>query len=711
MSVVKQYRVGFLGTGYIADWHAQALRAVEGAKLVAVCDQNLARAEAFAASHGVKAKYRDLDSMLAGEKLDVVHVLLPPSAHHPAAVAILNAGVHAFIEKPMCTNVADAQAIVDLAAAKGLQAGVNHNFLFSPIYEQLKSDLTMGKVGRIDSITLTWNKELGQIAAGPYDTWLFRDPRHVLLEIGPHPVGQLLDLIGTPETLRVEASNPIHLPGGRTFYRRWVATGLKEKTSFELLFSFVPGFAEHTLHVRGSLAAATADFERNTYLLHHHTRYNDDFDRCCQLIARGSSLAWQGGRNFVRYGLGKFKLSRKGNAFGYSIARSLQSFYQVLPHCGDARGSAAFGAKVIGTCVAMGEAAGISATKVDVPAATPSVGHAQAQPAEVLIFGATGFIGREVVRQLLAAGRSVRLLVRSRGRLPDAFIDPRVEIMTGDTANADDVDKALAGMKSVIHLARADVKTWGEYYKQDVMVTRRIAEQCLAHHVQRLVYTGTISSYYAGRKAGTITEKTPLDDSRRRILYSRAKTMSEHLLMGLHHHKQLPVVIVRPGIVMGSGGSPFHGGVGNFQRNAVVQLFGKGNNKLPTVLVEDVAAGIIAAMDTPGIEGESFNLVGDPMLSARQYLDELDRFARIRLTRIPTPIYRFYMTEMGKWIIKMMVRHHNRIMPSYADWDSRTQNAYFNCDKAKRMLNWRPTDEREVLIDKGIRVPVEEFNV
>jgi nucleoside-diphosphate-sugar epimerase len=161
---------------------------------------------------------------------------------------------------------------------------------------------------------------------------------------------------------------------------------------------------------------------------------------------------------------------------------------------------------------------------------------------------------------------------------------------------------------------------------------------------------------------------------------------------------------------MGRGGSPFHGGVGNFQRNAVVQLFGKGNNKLPTVLVEDVAAGIIAAAVAPGIDGESFNLVGDPMLSANESLDELERQARIRLRRGPTPIYQFYATEMFKWVIKLMVRHHNRTMPSYADWDSRTQNAYFDCSKAKQRLNWRPVHEREVLIDRGIRVPVEEFH-
>ena len=54
-------RVGFLGTGYIADWHAKALRTIPGASLVAVCDKLVSRARAFAAKVGVGAVYDSLD--------------------------------------------------------------------------------------------------------------------------------------------------------------------------------------------------------------------------------------------------------------------------------------------------------------------------------------------------------------------------------------------------------------------------------------------------------------------------------------------------------------------------------------------------------------------------------------------------------------------------------------------------------------------------
>jgi nucleoside-diphosphate-sugar epimerase len=143
--------------------------------------------------------------------------------------------------------------------------------------------------------------------------------------------------------------------------------------------------------------------------------------------------------------------------------------------------------------------------------------------------------------------------------------------------------------------------------------------------------------------------------------------------------------------------------------DAVCQIWGDGKNKLALVLVEDVAAGLIAAMKTPGIEGRSFNLVGEPMLTAQEYLDELDRAGGIRIQRHVTPIARFYLTDMMKWVVKVAVRHPERRMPSYRDWESRTGRAVFDCSAAKMVLGWKPVENREELVRLGIVEPFREF--
>ncbi len=128
---------------------------------------------------------------------------------------------------------------------------------------------------------------------------------------------------------------------------------------------------------------------------------------------------------------------------------------------------------------------------------------------EILVLGATGFIGRELARQLVNRGHSIRVLVRNPGRLPPDLKDARVDVVVGDLSQKAGLAQALEGIRCVYHLARPNVKTWQEFVEHEIDATCGVAEACLAAKVERLIYTGTIDSYYAGAKAGTITEETP----------------------------------------------------------------------------------------------------------------------------------------------------------------------------------------------------------
>jgi nucleoside-diphosphate-sugar epimerase len=143
--------------------------------------------------------------------------------------------------------------------------------------------------------------------------------------------------------------------------------------------------------------------------------------------------------------------------------------------------------------------------------------------------------------------------------------------------------------------------------------------------------------------------------------------------------------------------------------DAVCQIWGEGKNKLALVLVEDVAAGLIAAMETPGIEGRSFNLVGEPLITAEEYLDALDRAGGIKIQRHATPIARFYLMDLMKWVVKVAVRHPERRLPSYRDWETRTGQAIFDCSAAKRTLGWKPVSDRDELVRRGIEEPFKEY--
>src|SRR5580704_8233379 len=71
----ERLRIGLVGTGYIADFHARALKGIPGVELVAVADQSPLRAAAFARDNGIAQAYGSLTEMLRGDLLDAVHIL------------------------------------------------------------------------------------------------------------------------------------------------------------------------------------------------------------------------------------------------------------------------------------------------------------------------------------------------------------------------------------------------------------------------------------------------------------------------------------------------------------------------------------------------------------------------------------------------------------------------------------------------------------
>lgn len=697
-------KVALLGAGYIAEWHAKAILRTTELCLHAVCDKSLTRANETAQLFRIPRVFGTIDELAQDSEIDSVHILLPPDLHAATAMQMLQAGKNVFVEKPMCLNVVDCRKLSDLATEKNLRLGVGHNFLFHPAYEKLRRDFRDGNLGWVDHIVVTWHKELPQLRHGPFGIWMLREPGNVLLEIGSHVFSYLIDLIGSPTEITVRPSNFVTLPLGVRIPQQCRIYCEASGKIADVSLSLVPGFSEHTVHVRGSLGSATADLDNNTYVLRTHTASPDDFDRYNRIRNESKALSSQAKAGLYNYLLSKFIKSVPGNTYGHSIELAIRAFYGDQP---DERISGTFGEKVISLCNRAIEHSELPVSSFHL--LSPKTEVAVARPT-VLVLGATGFIGQELCRKLLADGHSVRVLVRDPYKLPLDLRSARLEVVQGSLENEADLGKAMHEIHYVYHLAKAAVKRWADYQKHDVEVTVRIAEACLKADVKLLIYTGTIDSYYAGRSAGVIREDTPLDPNiSSRNLYARAKALSEAKLSTLHNERKLPVVIVRPGIVIGRGGSPFHWGVGMWHFSSLCQVWGHGDNKLPLVLVEDVASGLASIVGRQDLAGQSLNLIGEPCLSAREYLDALESYAGIKLNREYVRPWRFYLNDLAKWVVKLVVRHPECRMPSYRDWETRTQQASFDCTRTKGLLNWNPESKREELIRKGIHVPVDEL--
>jgi nucleoside-diphosphate-sugar epimerase/predicted dehydrogenase len=705
---VRPIAVGLLGTGYICDFHFRALRLLPQIEVRAVCDLNPRLAQQFAQTRGIEKVYDDFAQMLACVPLDVVHILTPPHAHFSNACQAIAAGVDALIEKPLCHNVNYCQQLRQLAATTNTAIAVSNNFLYFPAYEKFLADLRSGRLGKIDQIDIVWNKELPQLKNGPFGAWMLQSPQNILFEVAPHSFVHLIHILGQPEEIAVDVRDLLELPGALEFYRRWEIRGWKNNTSIRLRFSFIDGYPEHYIHVRGTNAVALVDFENNTYVLQEHTPYLLDIDRYAGVITTACNSILQANTTLASFVLSKMGLSKNSGPFAYSIARTISSFYNSRGRKLDERIDPVMSEAAVALAEKVAREVKLSTPQRVVPitnslAATPTL-----QPT-VLVIGGTGFIGQALVRRLRQHGYGVRILQRHPHPTPQLH-HLKVEFIKGDFADEKTLEVALDGIRYVYHLARGHGKTWSDYLETDVKPTRQLANLCLQQGVAKLFYTSSIAIYYAGDKTATITEDTePHQGIIRAAPYAKSKLENERSLLELYRHHSLPVTIFRPGIVLGRGGSPYHWGIAAWPYSSVCCVYGDGNNPLPIVLVDDVADAMVRAMKIPTVAGQSYNLASTPCITANEYLDEFERQANIKLRRVFKSPASSYIESVLKWVIKSIGNDPDAAFPSYADFQSRTFAAKFDCTKAERQLGWSPVKDRETIICEGIHVPVTEF--
>ncbi|UCC67190.1 MAG: Gfo/Idh/MocA family oxidoreductase [Armatimonadota bacterium] len=141
----QEIRVGFIGSGYIARQHAEALREVEGVRFSACMDMSEERAQQLAAFTGGRAT-ASLEE--AVEESEVLWVCTPPKHHRAQVVTCLEAGRHVYCEKPLATTVEDGRAIAAAAEGSEALAAIGFNFRFHEPWRKCKELLEAGDLGK-----------------------------------------------------------------------------------------------------------------------------------------------------------------------------------------------------------------------------------------------------------------------------------------------------------------------------------------------------------------------------------------------------------------------------------------------------------------------------------------------------------------------------------------------------------------------------------
>lgn len=687
-------RVCLVGAGYIARVHAEALRSIPGVAIAAIVDSNAEAARRLAQRSGVARTHASGEEALAAGGIDAAHILVPPDVHEAAALPFLRAGTPVLVEKPLAASLEGCRRLLDAAAAAGAQLAVNQNFVFHPAFAALRARVVAGEFGRLRFVECLYNLPLAQLASRQFGHWMFHAPVNILLEQAVHPLSQIAALAGPVRELRAVADPPIGLAPGLDFHPAATVALACANMPAQLRFAVGASFPFWRVSLVCDDAVAVADILGNRLQVHARTRWIEPADHLISGGRTALSLAWSDWRNAFAYGRSTLRLAGRSDPFFLSMKASIAAFHRALDNGGPIETDGAFGAMLVHACEAIRDQAFGPAIQADAAAAlrAPRVAAGGAsQPADVAILGGTGFIGAQTVRRFVDAGRRVSVMARSVRNLPAVFRDAPVEVYRGDIRDGEAVARAIGAAPVVVNLAHGGGgETFEEVRAAMVDGAQNVARACLAHGVRRLVHVGSIASLYLGPDAGVVTGATPSDPrAAERSDYTRAKALCDDLMLAMHAREGLPVVILRPGLVVGEGTSPFHAGLGLFNNEQHCIGWNAGRNPLPFVLVGDVAQAILLAVGAEGIEGRCYNLVGDVRPSARDYLADLASAVGRPLRFHPQSATRLWATDLGKWLIK---RAGGRAvpLPSMREFASRGLMAPIDCTDAKRDLGWAP---------------------
>ena len=205
-------RVALFGCGYIQDFHARGVLA-HGDELVAVANHREATARTFADRYGIDRVTSDWERLAVDPAIDAAIVATPNALHAPQSIALLRAGRHVMVEKPMAMNVAECDAMIEAADAGGGSLMVAHCWRFRDEVLAMRDRIASGDLGDVVrthgyGVHADW---------GP--TGWFIDPKlaggGALMDMGVHAIDTARFLLGDPDPRRVRASIGTRYSQGR----------------------------------------------------------------------------------------------------------------------------------------------------------------------------------------------------------------------------------------------------------------------------------------------------------------------------------------------------------------------------------------------------------------------------------------------------------------------------------------------------------------
>jgi nucleoside-diphosphate-sugar epimerase len=309
---------------------------------------------------------------------------------------------------------------------------------------------------------------------------------------------------------------------------------------------------------------------------------------------------------------------------------------------------------------------------------------------KILITGAAGFIGSNLVEYLLSQGvmkNSLRLFIMpsdSLENLPSTDFD----IVRGDIRNKTVVKKAMKGVNTVYHLAAVSNVSDGSYFSVNVDGTKNLLEACKGKNIKKFIYFSSVAVYglpaYAGEQVNISerTSKNPIGE------YAESKYMAELEVIAAHKKWNIPYSIIRPTTVYGPRDR-----AGIFQLIKAIKghyyiQIGDGSNRVDYVYVRDLVKGAFLAERSKRNSSEYILGAGKP-ITFKQLTAAVGKAINIEVSN-------FYVSKTIGLILANIISIFStvfrfKVLLSTDRVKVMTTSYYFDCEKAKKELGYKAT--------------------
>lgn len=206
---MEKIKFAIIGTGDITKRFIRGVELVENAEVVAVCSRNLQKAEAYAASYGIRA-YGDFDVCLQDDNIDAVYIATPNQTHVTYVMKALHARKHVLCEKIMMLHSEEVKEAFALARQQGVMLMEAMKACFLPTTRKAKDWIEAGKIGNIRLIQAQYcansmahfregyRSQLTSGGGALFDLGVY--PLAFLLRIYPHPIVDIQTQMRKSET-------------------------------------------------------------------------------------------------------------------------------------------------------------------------------------------------------------------------------------------------------------------------------------------------------------------------------------------------------------------------------------------------------------------------------------------------------------------------------------------------------------------------------